>query len=1030
MKISVIKFFLLCTTLFLAALSAQAQPSLQKTYPERKDANHRHKYDYSTVLTIVKDGVWNAVIAVSPDARPAARYAASELQTYLGEAAGSKITISEKLSPDKINILVGSGSLITSAGINTVTPAVRDSFIIKFFKTKSGEIIHVLGNDDLVKSPEKLSNSGSWENLFEKGTLFGVYDFLERYCGAGFYFPGSFGTAIPVQKNIVIPAMDIYEAPDWIFRTTSPWSRSFAAVDGISRIPGGYPHTAPEYVSWVHRERLINRHETRFIPRCHGLTGHGLIERFGKSNPEYFALLPDGRRDNDLTKQHPGQLCYTSRKVEDEVVADIVSFNKGEPAEKRNIYRERWKRAVWDPSFWQPGFVNVMPQDSFGEHSFCRCDSCKPFYTTDGNYSDYIFGFVARVAEKVKLAAPEMTITTMAYASYTHVPSIKFPDNVRVMLALMGPWEEKYPAQQKENDAFIHEWNQKMGGGRTISLWTYVNDYNRGIPPGVPPLSVRQISSYYKRNAPYILGTYQENEIQYRLHQYLNNFIFYKIAWDNQADTEKLLAEHYSKMFGPAAAEIEKIFNRLEHVWTNRGISEIKKTPAGPMLTPHTDDVLWNKIYSAALLEEISGLLGTAETKVSSDKLIAGRIVYFKEHFFGPLFNSRNAYFSGKREIEDLVFSAPEVMDMEIRVNGTADEDAWTNAPRYGLKPLTQKSAPKVLTDVQFLYGKKNLYVSINCRDDLVDKMQYMKRPADDTKIWQDSSIEIFLNPSGDRRTYYQMILNPAGSFSDLQISAPGQYDYSWTSKANYKTKITEEGWSAEIAVPFASIYFTPKKHGMMIVNTGRSRYIKNDPSATELQTLSPFLRGKFHDPENFGAIIFSDETGVNPREKNYITNGSFENYNGDFVPDAWTIEKGWSSAVITVVESDFMQGRTCIKMSSEENSDAKRVLVTQYIEPLKPNKLYQVTFFIKVENFEVDPAQKYSGAYVNVYGSPGNRFFPNEANWHKKDTDWKKESYTFKTADKATEINYVRVGFMAAKGVVYFDDVRLREAE
>lgn len=1009
-------FFIFYTFFFVVDLSAY-----QNRFPNRNDQNHKHKYDYNTLLTIAKSGAFQAVIAVSPDASPTAQYAAVELKRFLEKAVGAQINIKGLIQEGKLNFLIGGGSLLKKHGINADMPAVRDAFLIRHFKTGKTDFIVVMGKDDTDIGPQITMSQGAWENYYERATIFGVYDFLERFCNAGFFFPGDAGMVIPKQKDIIVPAMSIYEAPDFISRSINYAAPSLSAPDNISIIPGGYPHTSVEYRTWCNSERLFYRYETVFIPRAHGLSRMFLIERFGNTHPEFFSLLPDGSRDTDPTKKHAGHLCLTSKGLENEVKADIISYLQGDPPGKRNI-------PLWSPVTFQPGYVNVMVQDAFGERVFCRCNGCRPFYNKEEKYSDYCFSFVARVAESVKKIVPEAMITTMAYSTYTDIPKIALPDNIIVMLALMGPWEEKFPEQQKKNDSLIIEWNNKLGGRKNITLWTYINDYNGGIPLGIPPLSLRSISSFFKRNAPYILGAFQENEIKYKLHQYLNSYIFFKIAWDNNADTEKLIADHHALMFGSARQEMGEVFTLLEQKWTNEGINKIIKTVAGPSIVPKNQDIIWNKSYSDTFMKEITVLLQKAEMKAAGDEEVIQRIEYFKTHFFDPFFKSRKDFLSLKGEIQDLQYNAPFVSDYEMYIDGYNDEQAWSNSMRYGLRPLLKESKPKVLSDVQFLYSRKNLYITINCGDEKVNKMKYSRRKDNDPLIWQDSSLEIFINPSGDRRNYFQIIINPANSRTEFHYSEPSQKESIWKSSSKSRTQIHDEGWSAEISIPFKAIDFAPEKNQFMVINITRSRYLKDSAEDTELQSLSPFLRGKFHDPENFGSLRLLDEAGMQLTNIGYLINGSFEILTNINKPYAWEIMKGHDSDEVEVLFSDFMHGRTCIKLSSKNNSDGKRLILQHLLaKPLKPNTTYRITFFVKTKGIEVDSSVRYSGAWANINGTSGNIFIPGIMSWYKGDNNWTKESFVFKSG--ATKpVNYIRVGMTSAKGTAYFDDIRLEE--
>lgn len=86
----------------------------------------------------------------------------------------------------------------------------RDAFIIK----TAGKDVYILGRDDAkadLRSNDKWG--GVWGTLNEHATLFGVYDFLERFGGVRFYFPNELGIYMPENKAMEIPEIDIFRPP-------------------------------------------------------------------------------------------------------------------------------------------------------------------------------------------------------------------------------------------------------------------------------------------------------------------------------------------------------------------------------------------------------------------------------------------------------------------------------------------------------------------------------------------------------------------------------------------------------------------------------------------------------------------------------------------------------------------------------------------------------------------------------------------------------------------------------------------------
>ena len=100
-------------------------------------------------------------------------------------------------------------------------------------------------------------------------------------------------------------------------------------------------------------------------------------------------------------------------------------------------------------------------------------------------------------------------LTTMAYGEYRKIPSMKIADNLLVMLALRGPWNEYLPKTQAGDMELLKAWCEKLG--QKTWLWTYPGKYY-GHMQGIPHTTPRALASFIKRARPYIFGLYIECE--------------------------------------------------------------------------------------------------------------------------------------------------------------------------------------------------------------------------------------------------------------------------------------------------------------------------------------------------------------------------------------------------------------------------------------------------------------------------------------------------------------------------------------
>lgn len=969
---------------------------------------HEFKTTGNEKITLWDEKGCNTEILVPEKSPDIVTFAAKELKDVLDKSGKVNINIVSKESGSK-NLVIALGREFAEKNGIDIKSLPRDGFIIKTAKKDNRNYIFIAGNDstDAKDIEKRIRLASCWANSFERATLFGVYDFLEKFAGVRFYFPGEEGTIIPENKILSMPMAEVKEAPDFYIHRKVSW---FA--DGA--LGGNLPKDEEQRLKNLQMYKL--KHGTFNIPICHGLVLMGLIERFGKNHPEYFSLQANGKRDNDGSLRFSGHLCYTNKDFENEIYKDVEAYFKGKPATDRGILSPYSQgKPSWDPSLCQPGYFNVMPQDSLSEDKLCHCPECKK-KLSEGNTSDYVLGFVYDIAERLQKNNVPGTVTTMAYSPYNDVTKRPVPANVAITLAVGGPWAEFDKTMAKEQDRFLMEWDKKLAP-RKVSLWNYClnsKEFASEIT-GLPQMTPRTTGGYYKKVAPAVTGAYLESNSDVYIFNYLNYYLFFKIGWDASTDIEKTLDEHHSLMFGPAAEPMKKFYTELETAWAVINGKSID-TPLGPRVKRLSEIAIYENVYSQEKLKELQGLFTEAEKLAKDRPDCLKRLAYIKTNFLDSIIESRAKYVALKREIEDLVFSIPKVAN-EIKIDGNANDDAWKNAEEKFF--VTLNDTPVLAkTSVKTLWDNKNIYLFFDCKESQMPRMEYVNRKNGDKQIWKDSDLEIFIRPFNDKEDYYQIMLNPSGAHSDLK----SRVDWSWNSGAEIKTSLNKDGWTAEVKIPFEKLGITEMKPGTsMKINFARNRILSGGAKEeNQLYTLSPYLEANkgFHQPDRFGTFIFVNEK---VKDSSIIKNGSFLKHSQGKIEN-WNInaEKKADKKNITVDESIFMEGGQSIKLS---NPDGGSLRSGQWA-PVKPNSKYRISFFVKTENIESDSTSTHTGACVNIWAGKNFWFAPK---WYSGTLPWTKQCFEFTTPENTvTEKSYINLWLMNARGTAWFDDVKL----
>ena len=227
----------------------------------------------------------------------APEYAAKELQYHIRESTGVTLPIvHEDRKPAGIGLIfLGACHQTNSAGISTGSLA-PNAFIIRLIDGN----LFIAGNDwgkVFGSDPSK----GPWNTVTPYptriGTLFGVYEFLEKQLGVKWLWPGKSGEVIPRHSEIRVESCDETWTPP--FRATYVGGNPYRVnifEPGRWSSPEALDTYLYKQVVWLRRQRFAQGEK---IYLHHSFKDWWA--RYGATNPEFFNLLPDGTRRSDPT---------------------------------------------------------------------------------------------------------------------------------------------------------------------------------------------------------------------------------------------------------------------------------------------------------------------------------------------------------------------------------------------------------------------------------------------------------------------------------------------------------------------------------------------------------------------------------------------------------------------------------------------------------------------------------------------------------------------------------------------------------
>ncbi|MHB8994653.1 MAG: DUF4838 domain-containing protein [Armatimonadota bacterium] len=946
-------------------------------------------------LVLARDGKALATIVAKPG-NTVSNLAAKELKSYLDRITGAQFTISASAEASP-RIFIGDCPQARAAGLD-VAPLKRDGY----FRGVVGEDLYLLGRD--APTAGKLAVT----SYFERGSLFAVYDFLEDVCGVRFIKAGPHGEVIPKAATLSVSRAMVREEPVFLDRSLVEFGLPTANYpDRLLHVATSQdPAAVSDRTMWGFKHRW---EAGKMVAGCHSAHYLNFDERFAADHPDWFALLPNGQRAIETPRG--SYLCYSHPGVAKAFTEDARAYFSGQKPETRGL-------KTWNKGGYREEFM-VDPHDSY---PYCKCEECQKIFKADPDqdFSEIIFGAVAKVAEGVQ-DFPGTYITTLAYGPKIQPPkTVKLPSNVRVRLCVNGPLNHSMPGTRERQLDLIKRWSERMDGD--LVLWTYT-DQARPTKPiaGVPQVESHSIADFLRAVKPYCNGAFFENESTSQTFRCLDEYVTMKLLWNPDQDVDALLKDYFTSFYGPAAEPIGAIYARLEDLW--RKVYTIYGGDS-PRYASRVD--LWEKIYTEEELAGMGRLVAEAEKLAAGDEAYAWRVGMVRDEMVGRLRANREEYkrtLGVASQAQVTCYRAP----VEAGADGLLPLEAWAKVPHEVLGPAMKTTKLDVLTHFKTAWSPDTLHLLFECEEpDPASDPTMAERKPDEADLWKDQTVEYMLTLEDERimsQSQYHTIINNRGVVCDMQ-RALGKQDLSWNGNPVVKAEKTERGWVVRVAAPLAAMGIADAaKLARVSFNVARHR--PRVDKEHEYFAWSPASRARsWTEATTHGQLIFSDEQAPEP-PVNLLRNGSLDapNERGKFFL-GWGIPND-NVDDISRDSSVRWDGTTSARFHAKE---PKSIALLQYVDGVKPGRTYRFSCKVRLENIEAEPG--HNGAYVNFSAPDFNMLVP--LHGLRGTSEWRNLEFEGTTAAKFPEGRrpYVRLRLANCTGTAWFDEVSLIEVK
>ncbi|MCH7886907.1 MAG: carbohydrate binding family 9 domain-containing protein [Candidatus Marinimicrobia bacterium] len=210
-----------------------------------------------------------------------------------------------------------------------------------------------------------------------------------------------------------------------------------------------------------------------------------------------------------------------------------------------------------------------------------------------------------------------------------------------------------------------------------------------------------------------------------------------------------------------------------------------------------------------------------------------------------------------------------------IAIDGISDEEAWLSITPY---PLTMnspifKGEPTEMTEIKIGYDDNYIYAAGKFYDSDPSGVRGYSYERDGSGPGDDH-FAVILDTYNDNETALGFFTTPAGSrnevaiFNDAETSGPPPWNSSWNTFWDVSVVKNEDGWFAEMRIPFSSLRFQDE-NGRIIMGLILFRYI-----ARKNETVTyPVIPPKW-DWGNFKPSVAQDISleGIYSRKPLYVT--------------------------------------------------------------------------------------------------------------------------------------------------------------
>ena len=169
-----------------------------------------------------------------------------------------------------------------------------------------------------------------------------------------------------------------------------------------------------------------------------------------------------------------------------------------------------------------------------------------------------------------------------------------------------------------------------------------------------------------------------------------------------------------------------------------------------------------------------------------------------------------------------------------IVVDGRLDDPVYERVPAVGdfiqQEPVEGELATEP-TEVWIFFDDDTLYVSARCWDSRPERLVISELRRGNVGIARGDNLTVVLDTFYDRRNGFFFQTNPGGGVYDSLVTDERNENIDWDTVWDTQSALFDNGWSVEIAIPFASLRYKAGTEQVWGINIRRIVNWKNEMS-------------------------------------------------------------------------------------------------------------------------------------------------------------------------------------------------------